>query len=175
MRTMLLFLMQTVALLTAALAASHPSYLWSDQILPPSVAQPPVYLGRSDLPQPLVLGRSASLPWNQTPWYPLWPRDSDFLLPYAARFTPSMNPLDIGLYHVPSIVEFLSPDYRSEGINYTQHIPALGEFASPDWSPPNDSQLYHVPAITSFLKEDWQPSAPEYDSYPPWINWYLNH
>jgi hypothetical protein len=167
MRTMLLFLMQMVALLTTSLAAPHPSYLGLDPIPHPSVAKQPIYLGGSDLKQPVVLGRSASFSWNQTPWYPLWPRDSDFLLQSAAQFTPSMNPLDIGLYHVPSIVEFLSPDYRSEGINYTQHIPALEEFASPGWSPPNDSQLYHVPALTSFLKDDWQPSAPEYDGYPP--------
>jgi hypothetical protein len=35
-------------------------------------------------------------------------------------------------------------------------------------------RLYHVPAITSFLEEDWQPPAPEYNGYPPWIQWYLN-
>ena len=175
-RPMLLFLMQMAVLLTIPATVSYPSQdLGSDQLLQPSVARAPIYLGRSDLPQVVMLGRNASSsPWNQMPWYPLWPRDSDFRLPSAARFTPVRDPVDIGLYHVPSIVEFLSPDYKPEGINYTHYIPALGEFASPGWIPPKDSRLYHVPAITSFLEEDWQPPVPEYNSYPPWIHWYLN-
>jgi hypothetical protein len=176
LRALLLFLTLMAVLLTIAATVSYPSQdLISDQLLQPSVAQAPVYLGRADLPQVVMLGRNASFsPRNPMPWYPLWPGDSDFLLPSAARFTPVRDPVDIGLYHVPSIVEFLSPDYRPEGINYTNYVPALGEFASPGWVPPKDSRLYHVPAITSFLEEDWQPNAPDYNGSPPWIHSFLN-
>lgn len=154
--------MRSLPLLLALLLTPVLGLLPSEEV---SAPPEPLYLGRSTPPETVVLGASGS--WAAL--YPLWPLGPDT----STGFRPVVDPVDAGLYHVPSIVDFLSPDYRPEGMNYTYHVPALGEFIQ-DGSQSKDYHLYHVPAIASFLEEGWSPPAPEYDSYPAWIQAYLN-
>lgn len=137
----------------------------------------PIYLGWHEDPKMVELGgwRIYQKDDAGISWYPLWPYESGFWGQSAPRFIPAEDPLNIGEYHVPSIVEFLSPDFRPEGIDYSYYVPALGRFASYSWTPTENNYIYHVPAIASFLDDDWRPAGPEYDSYPSWIYWYLNY
>jgi len=170
-----LFLRQLQIILLALI------FSFSGQGLPPADeygVTNPVYLGRMGQVETIELGGSIAYPNGSSSWSPIWPHEHNVSPPIPGplpRFFPAQDPLDISEYHVPSIVEFLSPDYRSRGIDYSYYVPALGNFANSSWTSPKNNYIYHVPAIASFLENDWQPSGPEFDQYPLWIYLYLNY
>jgi len=126
----------------------------------------PTYLGRDRQCVPVQIGRPvpdfADIAGAR--WYPVWPYNgspSD-----RARFIPASDPLNIEEYHVPSIMEFLEPDYQSEGINYTNYVPSLGEFADSRWRPPHANYSLYTPSIGEFLDAGWLPIGPGPSEYP---------
>jgi hypothetical protein len=133
----------------------------------------PVYLGKRSYQEPVQLGRPASsfAELQGARWYPLWPYHSN--LRDRIRFIPAREPLRIEEYHVPSIVEFLNPDWRPEGFSWGYYVPALTEFANASWKPPQANYSLHVPAIGEFLSDEWRPPQPNPADYPIWMTEYL--
>lgn len=133
----------------------------------------PVYLGRSISGEPIAIGGSSPsfAELQGAYWYPIWPYNNSRTP--LARVIPASNPLAVEEYHVPSIVEFLSPDWRPQRGNYSAYIPEVGRFANASWTPPETNYSIHVPAIGAFLSEDWQPQGPVPNNYPQWMIWYL--
>ncbi|MBN1323898.1 MAG: hypothetical protein JW986_07890 [Methanotrichaceae archaeon] len=80
---------------------------------------------------------------------------------------------DLSEYHIPALVDFLSPGYRPPGMNYSGHVPALGEFVARNWTAPKPDYSQYVPAIGAFLDDEWESPAPNPTDYPDWINEFL--
>ena len=80
---------------------------------------------------------------------------------------------DLAQYHIPAIVDFLSPSYRPPGMNYSGYVPALGEFVARNWTAPKPDYSQYVLAIGAFLEEDWESPAPNPSDYPDWITDFL--
>jgi hypothetical protein len=133
----------------------------------------PVYLGRSIAKEPIKIGGSSPsfAELEGAYWYPIWPYNNSWTP--VARVIPVSDPLSIEEYHVPSIVEFLSPDWSPQRGNYSAYVPAIGRFANASWTPPETNYSLHVPAIGAFLSEEWQSQEPIPNHYPQWIIWYL--
>jgi hypothetical protein len=135
----------------------------------------PVYLGRAFYRQPVLIGHNRPTlgDFQGARWYPMWPYNGSLM--NGARFIPSNDPLNMTEYHVPSIVEFLSPNWAPERSNYSNYVPALGEFANASWRPPQADYSLHVPAIGEFLSEEWQSPRPNPADYPAWMMEYLRN
>jgi hypothetical protein len=133
----------------------------------------PVYLGKTSSQEPLQIGRSmpAFAQLQGARWYPIWPYNGSLM--NGPRLIPASDPLNIREYHVPSIVDFLKPDWEPESFNYSTYVPALGEFANASWKPPQADYSLHVPAIGEFLSEEWQSPKPNPADYPLWMTEYL--
>jgi len=117
----------------------------------------PVYLGGPFRQEPVQLGSLAPSSAEQQGerWYPHWPDYSN--LKDKTRSIPARETLSIEEYHVPSIVEFLNPNWRPEEVSWGYYVPALAKFANASWKPPKANYSLHVPAIGEFLSDEWQP------------------
>lgn len=142
--------------------------------LPGSIT--PVYLGRSLPRKPVLIGGFVPVFANLAGarWSPVWPYNESHTARQSGHFFPDYDPLNIEEYYVPSLVEFLKPDYKPEGINYSLHVPALGNFANASWQPPGTNYSLYVPELGAFLSEDWMSPSPNPADYPPWMIAYLN-
>jgi len=119
----------------------------------------PVYLGGPFRQEPVQLGSLAPSSAEQQGerWYPHWPDYSN--LKDKTRSIPARETLSIEEYHVPSIVEFLNPNWRPEEVSWGYYVPALAKFANASWKPPKANYSLHVPAIGEFLSDEW-PATP---------------
>jgi hypothetical protein len=127
----------------------------------------PIYLGRVSGHEPVQIGGSipAFAELRGARWFPMWPYNDSWV--QKDRFIPTSDPLGMGEYHVPSIVEFLNPNWLPTEFDYSYYVPALGEFANASWKPPQANYSLHVPALREFLSEEWQPQRPNPADYPP--------
>jgi hypothetical protein len=60
---------------------------------------------------------------------------------------------ELALYHIPAIVDFLSPGYKPPGMNYSGYVPAIGAFLEEDWEPPATNATDYPDWITEFLED----------------------
>jgi hypothetical protein len=95
----------------------------------------------------------------------MWPYNDSWA--QKDRFIPTSEPLSMEEYHLPSIVEFLNPNWLPTEFDYSYYVPALGEFANASWKPPQANYSLHVPALGEFLSEEWPPQGPNPADYPP--------